>query len=80
MNLMSLAGYIHNTFGDYTSYGTTKYLQQSYEAQLFLRYFFYTCAFMCTLFVGSMADLHNDFAPRFDRQMPIPPMYQPRVN
>ncbi|PLB53536.1 hypothetical protein P170DRAFT_508132 [Aspergillus steynii IBT 23096] len=80
MTLLDLGGYIHNTYGSFSSYRSTRYLEQSYEAQLFLRYFFYTCAFLSTLLVGSTADLHGSYAPRFDLQAPAPPMYQPRVH
>ncbi|KAK1148838.1 hypothetical protein N8T08_008723 [Aspergillus melleus] len=80
MPLLGLAGYVHNSYGTYSSYGSIKYLERSYEAQLFLKYFFYTCAFLSTVMVGSTADLYGNHAPRFDRQPPAQQMYQARVS
>ncbi|KAI9044815.1 uncharacterized protein KD926_010987 [Aspergillus affinis] len=80
MTLLSLAAYVHNAYGTYSSYGSIGYLQRSYEAQLFLKYFFYTCAFLSALMVGSAADLCGNYPPRYDRPPPAQPIYQARVN
>ncbi|KAA8641289.1 hypothetical protein EYZ11_002429 [Aspergillus tanneri] len=61
LTLLQLAGYVQMAFGSWSSYALERHLEQSYEAQLFLRYFFYVCTFLGVLVVGNAAEFFADY-------------------